>query len=153
MPSPRLPDSRRERVARQAELRCEYCRSPSDCSASSFSVEHIEPRSRGGSDDDDNLAWSCMGCNDRKYTAVDAIDPVSGEVVPLFHPRKQVWAEHFLWAADFTQIVGQSPTGRATVARLKLNRPELVKLRQILRIAGEHPPAGESGRQSESTMR
>ncbi len=140
MPSSRLPESVRRRIALRAGLQCEYCRSPSDCSNPSFSVEHTLPRSRGGSDEDDNLAWSCMGCNDRKYTEVDALDPVSGEVVNLFNPRQHRWDEHFSWAADFKQIVGLSAIGRATVAKLKLNRSELVKLRGILRIAGEHPP-------------
>jgi hypothetical protein len=81
-----------------------------------------------------------MGCNDHKYTAVEAIDPVSGELADLFNPRQHRWDEHFLWTADFTQVVGRSATGRATVAKLKLNRPQLVKLRRILRAAGEHPP-------------
>lgn len=140
MPDCRQSPSVRKRVSLRAKLLCEYCKSPSDCSNSSFSVEHIEPRARGGSDDDPNLAWSCMGCNDRKYTAIDAVDPVSGEIVRLFHPRQQSWNDHFSWTADFTQIVGRTPTGRATVVKLKLNRAELIKLRRILRIAGEHPP-------------
>ena len=97
-------------------------------------------RARGGSDSEDNLAWSCMGCNDRKYTAAEAIDPVSGELVKLFNPRRDRWDEHFSWTADFTQVVGHSTAARATMAKLKLNRPELVKLRRILLIAGEHPP-------------
>jgi hypothetical protein len=121
-------------------LLCEYCRSPSDCSNSSYSVEHIVPRARGGSDAEDNLAWSCMGCNDRKYTTIEAVDPVLGEVTKLFHPRDDAWDEHFSWVADFTQVVGLTPKGRATVAKLGLNRPELLKLRRILRAAGEHPP-------------
>jgi hypothetical protein len=82
-----------------------------------------------------------MGCNDRKYTAVEGIDPVSGETVKLFNPCRDRWDDHFIWAANNSQIVGRSSAGRATVAKLKLNRPELVKLRRILLIAGEHPPA------------
>ena len=95
MPSFRLPAGTRERIASRADLLCEYCRSPSDCSKSPFSVEHIEPRARGGSVDDDNLAWACMGCNDRKYTATDAVDPISGEIAKLFHPRRHRWGAHF----------------------------------------------------------
>lgn len=140
MPDPPISAALRKHVALRAALRCEYCHSPSDCSNSPFSVEHITPRSRGGSDEEGNLAWSCMGCNDHKYTAVEAIDPVSGELADLFNPRQHRWDEHFLWTADFTQVVGRSATGRATVAKLKLNRPQLVKLRRILRAAGEHPP-------------
>jgi len=82
-----------------------------------------------------------MGCNDRKYTAVEGGDPISGEMVKLFDPRRDRWDDHFMWAGSYSQVVGRSSTGRATVAKLKLNRPELVKLRRILLIAGEHPPA------------
>lgn len=136
-----VPAAVRTQVAERAGFQCEYCRSPSDISPSSFSVEHIKPRSRAGAgaDDPKNLAWSCMGCNDRKYTAVEAIDPVTGSSAVLFHPRLDRWDDHFVWVAEFTQIAGLSPVGRATVSRLKLNRPELVKLRGILRDVGEHP--------------
>lgn len=139
MPSARFPAAVRDRVATRAQFRCEYCQSPSGCSASSFSVEHVVPRARGGSSNETNLAWSCMGCNDRKYTAVEALDPVSGEFVPLFDPRSQNWDDHFLWTADLTQVVGRTAAGRATVVKLALNRPQLVKLRQILVLAHEHP--------------
>jgi 5-methylcytosine-specific restriction endonuclease McrA len=127
-------------VESRANLRCEYCKSPSDLSSSPFSVEHVHPRSEGGSEEQDNLAWACMGCNDRKYTATHGLDPVSGQIAALFHPRKDRWTEHFTWAGNFTLIVGCSPTGRATIQKLNLNRPEVVKLRQILQMAGEPPP-------------
>ncbi len=39
-----------------------------------FSVEHITPKSSGGTDDPENLAMSCQGCNNRKYTALEAIN-------------------------------------------------------------------------------
>jgi len=37
-------------------------------------------------------------------------------------------------------IIGLTPTGRATVEVLKLNREGLVNLRQVLYAAGKHPP-------------
>lgn len=80
-----------------------------------------------------------MGCNDRKYTAVDAIDPVSGKFVPLYDPRNHRWGDHFLWTEDLTQVVGRTAIGRATVVKLALNRPQLLKLRRILVLAREHP--------------
>lgn len=70
---------------------------------------------------------------------MEAIDPVNGEWVPLFHPRQHHWVDHFRWADDYTQIVGMTPTGRATVDALKLNREGLVNLRQILFAVGVHP--------------
>jgi hypothetical protein len=105
-----------------------------------FSVEHIDPRSRAGATVTDNLAYACQGCNNHKYNRTHGTDPVTGETVPLFHPRQQRWREHFAWTPDGTMIVGLSPTGRATVDLLRLNREGLVNLRRLLFVAGEHPP-------------
>ncbi len=50
------------------------------------------------------------------------------------------WSEHFEWSADKLLMVGITPTGRATVKALKLNRPEVVNLRRLTLLTGEHPP-------------
>ena len=130
----------REMVGGRSDFRCEYCRSPEWVSPASFSVEHIIPTSAGGAEDPGNLAFSCQGCNNHKYTATTGPDPSDGAVVPLFHPRKELWSTHFSWSESKLEIVGDTPTGRATVTRLKLNRPNLLNLRRILLAASEHPP-------------
>src|SRR5262245_44365473 len=132
--------SLRQRVVERARGCCEYCRSPAAFSQQSFCEEHISPRSRRGRSTLDNLAFACQGCNNHKFTKTHSLDPASGEVVPLFHPRKQRWRDHFAWSDDLTLIVGLTPTGRATVEALRLNRPGLVNLRRVLILAGEHPP-------------
>ncbi|WP_322744466.1 MULTISPECIES: HNH endonuclease signature motif containing protein [unclassified Coleofasciculus] len=68
----------KEAIARRAGGCCEYCRSQARFSPDPFSIEHIIPRSKNGTDEDDNLALACQGCNNRKYTHVEARDPVSG---------------------------------------------------------------------------
>ena|SRR5947208_1662019 len=130
----------RRLVAERAGWRCEYCRSPAAFAHQSFSLEHIRPRSRQGLWSPGNLALSCQGCNNHKYNRTRARDPVSGRVVPLFHPRRHRWQDHFAWSADFTQVLGLTPTGRATVEALQLNREALVNLRRVLTVVGEHPP-------------
>jgi hypothetical protein len=45
------------------------------------------------------------------------------------------WDEHFAWANDYLRIDGLTPVGRATVARLKLNRPVYRRQRALLRMA------------------
>jgi hypothetical protein len=87
------------------------------------------------------LAWSCQGCNNRKYTSVEALDPVSGETAPLYHPRRQRWHEHFAWNENYTVVLGLTPTGRATVEKLQLNRAGVVNLRHVLHRIDAHPPA------------
>lgn len=130
----------KQAVAERAHHCCEYCLSQLRFSPDPFSVEHIVPLAQGGSNETNNLALACQGCNSHKYTATDAVDSASGLRAPLFHPRRDTWSQHFVWSDDYSLVVGTTPTGRATVARLKLNRAGLVNLRLVLSSIGEHPP-------------
>ncbi len=141
MPKSQVTARQRKAVAERARGCCEYCRSQARFAVQPFSVEHIIPQSQGGQTKLDNLALSCQGCNNHKYTKIEGRDPVSGDIVPLFHPRRQRWRDHFVWNDDFTLIIGLTPTGRATVEALRLNREGLVNLRRVLYAMGEHPPA------------
>lgn len=80
------------------------------------------------------------GCNNLKYNKTRAIDPLTRESVPLFHPRKHDWHEHFVWSDDYTVIVGLTPIGRATIAELDLNRAGVVNQRKLLLLIRKHPP-------------
>jgi hypothetical protein len=140
MSNPSVPDSLKRIVAERATGCCEYCLSQVKFSSSPFSVEHIIPRTKGGTNALTNLALSCLGCNYRKFTATQAPDPFSGKLVSMYHPRLDDWAAHFQWNTDFTLIVGLTPTGRATIEKLQLNRDEVVNLRRVLLLVGKHPP-------------
>jgi HNH endonuclease len=129
----------RKTVKTRANYLCEYCLSSEYFSPDPFECDHIIAASRGGADDVSNLALSCSGCNGSKSDAIEAIDPASGVLVPLYNPRMDVWATHFSWNEQFTLLVGISPVGRATIAKLKLNRPSVVNLRMILIQLGELP--------------
>ena len=120
--------SLRDEVKARAHGLCEYCAYPDAFSPGPFAVEHIIPGSVEGSDSLQNLAWACDGCNGHKAAATHSIDHSTGEYAPLFHPRTQRWGDHFEWSNDQLEILGISPTGRATVERLKLNRHSLVSL-------------------------
>jgi hypothetical protein len=114
---------------------------PADFTPDPFSVEHVTPKSRRGGHRHSNLAFACLGCNNFKYNFIEARDPSSGDVVPLFNPREQVWTGHFTWDDTFTRMVGLTPSGRATIVRLQLNRSALRNLRGALYAVGEHPPS------------
>jgi len=135
-----IPAELRRLVKTRAGGCCEYCRSQAKYSADSFTVDHITPRSLGGATEADNLAHSCFGCNQHKAARREAADPATGSIEPLFNPRKQDWEGHFAWSDDFTLIVGLTPTGRATVEALQINRTGLVNLRRAPYSIGEHPP-------------
>ena len=67
-------------------------------------------------------------------------DPLTGERVPLFHPRRQQWREHFCWSEDGSEIIGLTPMGRATVAALNMNHLAIVEARRRWARVGWHPP-------------
>jgi hypothetical protein len=141
MAEPRLHTQQREAVARRAGGCCEYCMSQELYSPDSFSVEHIIPLVKGGTHDLENLAWSCQGCNSRKYVSIEALDPVTGQTVPLYHPRRDRWFGHFAWNEDYTLVIGLTTTGRATLERWQLNRLGVLNLRRVLVSLELHPPA------------
>jgi len=129
----------RQLVTAQAYGRCEYCQSPEAYATERFSVEHIQPRLLHGPTVTENLALACQGCNGHKAAKTTAVDPETGAMAPLFHPRQHAWREHFMWSEDGQCIVGLTPTGRATVLLLRLNRPQLMNLRYALMVIGVHP--------------
>jgi 5-methylcytosine-specific restriction endonuclease McrA len=118
----------RSRVRVRAGDRCEYCGLHQDREPYyRFHIEHIVARQHGGSDAFENLALACFFCNVHKGTNLTAIDPVGGQIVPLFNPRRDRWDEHF--TRRDAMILAISAIGRATVQLLKMNEPERLELR------------------------
>ena len=143
-------DRIKQLVRQRADCLCEYCHSSERLSANRFTVDHLIPRSLGGSDDLDNLALACRRCNERRYNFIAGLDPETDEIVPLFHPRKHNWSDHFVWTEEGTIVSGITPIGRATCVRLDLNDmryPEKDSIRSTRRFwlkTQLHPPIGDS---------
>ncbi len=130
----------RDRLLAQAGYRCGYCRSSQRIMGVRLILDHLTPRARGGSDHEANLWPCCQPCNGSEQARTQARDPLGGEIVPLFNPRRQRWGEHFAWENGGRLIAGRTAIGRATVAALQLNRDELVAARDFWIAAGWHPP-------------
>lgn len=128
-------------IAKRANYLCEYCRILFAYAMQSFVNEHIISIKQGGLTELSNLAFACGGCNSHKSDKIEGLDPNSGNLVSLFHPRKEKWSEHFSWSEDKIKIIGLTPTGRATIETLKMNRQGLLNLRTLLLKNNEHPPA------------
>jgi hypothetical protein len=103
-------------------------------------VEHIIPRAKGGTDDEENLWLACRACNLRKSSQTHGTDPLTTRTLPLFNPRKQRWFQHFQWSGDGTLIIGRTACGRATVIALDLNNFVAVTVRRNWVSVGWHPP-------------
>ena len=132
----------RQAVGEASRYRCAYCQTSEHVVGAEFTIDRIVPESLGGTTTVDNLCLACWGCNLTKRDRIAAVDPESGKVTRLFHPLLQLWHDHFSWQEDGILIVGLTPTGRATINALKLNRASLVKSRRLWISAGWHPPKG-----------
>jgi hypothetical protein len=122
---------------------CAYCRTSEDLSVAIFEFEHILPLSAGGTTTYENLCLSCPTCNRWKADRTLAPDSATQADAPLFHPHRDNWADHFAWNENSTIITGLTPSGRATIALLRMNRPQLIRLRRMWVAMGEHPPGIE----------
>jgi hypothetical protein len=121
----------RRRVETRAGDRCEYCHALQRACGYRFHLEHIVPTAEGGSDDIENRALACAACNLAKSDRTTGVDPETGQRVSLFHPRTDVWEEHFCWQDDPPTIVARTPEGRATVVALDLNSELRLEARRL----------------------
>lgn len=134
-----VPIALRRLVIQRAADRCEYCGLSQAGQEATFHLDHIIPQTAGGETVIGNVALACVSCSLRKAARQMAIDPLSSQEVPLYHPRRDAWSEHFQWDGVFVR--GVTPTGRATVAALHMNRALIIAIRHEEAARGRHPPS------------
>jgi hypothetical protein len=121
-------------VRQRAGGRCEYCLLPQEYSSSPFEIEHIIAEQHGGKAVAGNLALACFACNRHKGPNLTGMDPHTGKLARLFHPRRHAWRRHFRWNGPV--LVGRTPVGRVTVAVLAINLAHRVAQRSALMDEG-----------------
>ena len=127
----------RDLVWRRARGLCEYCRLPSSVHPVPFAADHVIASQHRGQTSADNLALACFRCNVHKGPNIAGVDPETGAIVPLFHPRRDRWEDHFRWRGAV--LAGLTPSGRATLVVLAINDPTRVALRESLIAEGVFP--------------
>ncbi len=143
-----IPARLQRLVRRRAAERCEYCGLAQAGQEATFHIDHILPVAAGGTAISSNLALACVSCSLRKGARRTASDPESGIDTPLFHPRQDVWQQHFQW--EEVRVFGLTATGRATVAALDMNRSLILSIRREEILLHRHPP-DSSGTQTNSS--
>lgn len=128
-----IPDSLRRLVYARAAGRCEYCRIDERYTGKTHEVDHIYAEKHGGETHEGNLCLSCFTCNRYKGSDLCSLDPLTGEISRLFHPRTDIWDEHF----DLIEgkIQGKTPQGRVLAKVLQFNELDrLTERRALIRI-------------------
>ncbi len=133
-----IAEKLRTQVYQRASGCCEYCLIHEDDSYKPHEVDHIVAEKHGGQTREENLCLSCFDCNRHKGSDLASLDPETGDLVFLFHPRHDQWANHFRLLEDGV-IQPISPQGRATVRLLNLNDPRRVEERVELIKLGRYP--------------
>jgi HNH endonuclease len=127
-----------QRVWQRARARCEYCQLPQEFDPLPFQIDHIIARKHRGPTCMENLALASFTCNNHKGPNIAGIDLDTHAVMPLFHPRRDDWQEHFVWHGS--ELVGRTPVGRVLIAVLATNLPRRVALRRALMEEEVFPP-------------
>ncbi|MBE2199910.1 MAG: HNH endonuclease [Anaerolinea sp.] len=135
-----IPASLKRQVREQYANCCAYCHTNEELTVAIFEVEHIVPLTAGGETALDNLCLSCPTCNWYKVSRLTAVDPQTNTTAPLYNPQQEQWPDHFSWNEDKTELIGLTPSGRATILVLRMNRPQLIRVRRMWVKMGEHPP-------------
>lgn len=134
----KVSQEQRKRIIEQANNCCEYCLISQAQRLIRFQIDHVIARKHGGTDTEANLCLACYECNSYKGSNIASLDPLTGKITQLYHPRQQSWDEHFVLNDDST-ISGKTPEGRVTVVLLRLNTEERTQQRKAEREMGDYP--------------
>jgi 5-methylcytosine-specific restriction endonuclease McrA len=132
-----IPAALRRLVRDRSGNRCEYCFVPESVTFAPHWIDHIIAEKHGGKTEADNLANSCVLCNQSKGSDLTSIDPETGEIVALFYPRRDCWANHFRLVGGWIEPL--TSTGRVTERLLRVNQSDRIEEREQLLAAGLLP--------------
>jgi len=135
--SQRVSTALRRLVQMRARGRCEYCLIHEEDSYFPHQPDHVVAKKHRGATHEDNLAWACYLCNLLKGSDIASVDIETGQIVRLFDPRSDRWADHFRLKDG--QIVPLTPIGRVTEYLLQFNQPQSVQERKWLMEARRYP--------------
>lgn len=136
-----IPAALRRLTRERAGERCEYCLIPESATFFAHPIDHVIAEKHGGPTTAENLALSCALCNGFKGSDLASVDPATAAVVPLFHPRRDRWTNHF--RLEDGRIEPLTPTGRVTARLLHFNDRDRVEERELLIRSGVVAPPTE----------
>lgn len=122
----------RERVRQRAKLACEYCGVRESDAGGQLTIDHFQPKTKGGSDNLDNLLYCCIRCNQYKGDYW----PTQPKQLSLWNPRHESVSKHFIELDDGT-LHPLTATGVFSLRHLHLNRPALIAWRRNKRQTAE----------------
>ena len=137
----------RQLVADRAYHVCEYCLIHEDDTFWGCQVDHIISLKHGGPNESGNLAWACACCNNNKGSDLGTLVGQPPQLVRLFHPRTDRWADYF--QLQGVRLESSTAVGEATAKLLQVNHGSRLRERETLAEAGRYPTIGALARMKE----
>jgi hypothetical protein len=125
--------AQREAIRRAYRFQCGYCSVHENDVGSALEIDHFQPLSGGGTDEESNLVYAGPACNKAKGNFWS----LSNTETRLLHPKRDAPDDHMRLSSD-GRLQPLTPTGAFHIRRLRLNRPQLVALRQARRRAAQN---------------
>jgi hypothetical protein len=132
-----ISEAIRRDVRNRAGGKCEYCLLNERYGMKPHEIDHIIAEKHGGETALENLCLSCLDCNRYKGSDLCSFDAMSGNIINLYHPRRDGWEEHFQISDAIVQPL--TPIGRVTARLLRINDVERVDERTKLLRIGRYP--------------
>jgi 5-methylcytosine-specific restriction endonuclease McrA len=114
----------RQEIRQRANFACEFCGVTELDTAGQLTIDHYQPKAKGGSDSPDNLIYSCSRCNQYKSDYW----PMAETDLFLWNPRRELAKTHFL-ELETGHLHPLTDVGAFTIKRLRLNRDPLLRYR------------------------
>ena len=118
-----MRDALRQKVQVRDEYRCLYCGITELDIGSTLTIDHIQPKQQGGTDNVDNLLYCCHACNEFKGKYYKTAPELQ-----LLNPLVDNFAEHYQ-EQDNGTLLAITERGAKHIEVLHLNRPRLVQNR------------------------
>lgn len=118
-----MPPHDKEALRRLFRFRCGYCGIRESDAGAELTVNHFQPRSRGGLDDRANLIYCCHACNEFKSDHWETDSPRR-----ILHSLQDAANAHMVEDPD-GRLRPLTETGAFHIDRLHLNRPQLIEYR------------------------
>jgi len=128
----------RRLVELRAYFLCEYCLIHAEDTYLGCHVDHIIAEKHGGLTHAENLSLACAFCNRAKGSDLGSIATSTGQLTRFYHPRSDLWREHF--QLDGIHIRPRTDIGQVTATILEFNADERLFEREALQRIGRYPP-------------
>ena len=128
-----MPHPLFETVRQRFHRACGYCGVTETAVGGELTLDHYQPRAAGGGDDQDNLVYACVRCNQYKGDFWPDDDGLArGRRV--LHPGIDDILLHAVEDENTGYVQGLTSTGVFHITLLHLNRPPLVEHRLAGRL-------------------